>query len=71
MHMRLRGTQEAYKEKPRKMNQQTFFFFFIREPYVLFYWFLNVFDRFRPSEIMRKHAFAGRNTQHLWKVDNI
>ena len=32
---------------------------------VLFYSFLNVFDRFRPCERMRKHAFAGRNTQQL------
>ena len=26
--------------------------------------FLNVFYRFQPCERMRKHAFAGRNTQH-------
>ena len=31
---------------------------------VLFYSFYNDFDRFRPCERMRKHAFAGRNTQH-------
>ena len=29
----------------------------------LFKSFLNVFDRFWPCERMRKHAFAGRNTQ--------
>ena len=29
-----------------------------------FYKFLSVFDRFRPCECMRKHAFTGRNTQH-------
>ena len=27
--------------------------------------FLSVFDRFRPCERVRKHAFAGRNTQQL------
>ena len=27
---------------------------------------LNVFYRFRPCERMRKHDFAGRNTQHLY-----
>ena len=27
--------------------------------------FLNVFYRFQPCERMRKHAFAGRNTQHI------
>ena len=32
---------------------------------VLFYSFLNVFDRFRPCEPMRKHVFAGQNTQHM------
>ena len=30
---------------------------------VLFHSFYNDFDRFRPCERMRKHAFAGRNTQ--------
>ena len=28
-----------------------------------FSWLLNVFHRFRPCERMRKHVFAGRNTQ--------
>ena len=32
---------------------------------VLFSSFSNVFDRFRPCERMREHAFAGQNTQHL------
>ena len=32
---------------------------------VLFYWFLNVFDRFRPCKRMRKHALACRNTQQM------
>ena len=27
---------------------------------------MNDFDRFRPCERMRKHAFAGRNTQQAW-----
>ena len=31
---------------------------------VLFHSFYNDFDCFRPCEGMRKHAFAGRNTQH-------
>ena len=31
---------------------------------VLFSSFYYVFDRFRPCEHIRKHAFAGRNTQH-------
>ena len=35
---------------------------------VLFYSFLNDFDRFRPCERMRKHALAGQNTQHLFLV---
>ena len=30
--------------------------------------FSNVFHHFRPCERMRKHAFAGRNTQHLLLV---
>ena len=30
-----------------------------------FYSFLNVFDHFRPCECMRKHVFAGRNTQQV------
>ena len=30
---------------------------------VLFYSFYNDFNRFRPCERMRKHAFSGRNTQ--------
>ena len=32
---------------------------------VLFSGFLKVFHRFQPCERMRKHAFAGRNTQHV------
>ena len=37
---------------------------------VLFPWFLNVFDHFRPCEHMRKHAFAGWNTQQWneWEI---
>ena len=58
-------------------DQQTFFFVLLRfssrasrEPLVcvikkvLFYSFSSVFDCFRPCERMRKHGFAGRNTQH-------
>ena len=33
------------------------------EKRVLFFSFSSVFDRFRPFERMRKHAFAGPNTQ--------
>ena len=29
---------------------------------------MNDFDRFRPCERMRKHAFADRNTQHMFFV---
>ena len=29
-----------------------------------FYSFSSVFDPFRPCKHMRKHAFAGENTQH-------
>ena len=29
------------------------------------YSFSSVFDHFRPCELMRKHAFAGRNTQQV------
>ena len=32
--------------------------------------FSNVFHRFRPCQRMRKHAFAGRNTQQVWKQNN-
>ena len=32
--------------------------------------FLNVFCRFQPCERMRKHTFAGQNTQHLSLLKN-
>ena len=33
---------------------------------VVFCSFSYVFDRFRPCERLRKHAFAGQNTQQAW-----
>ena len=40
---------------------------------VLFSSFSNVFDHFRPCKRMRKHGFAGRNTQQredgdCWRI---
>ena len=32
------------------------------------YSFLKVFDCFQPCERMRKHAFVGRNTQHINQI---
>ena len=55
--MRMRGSCKAHEENPyheplvRMMEK------------VLFSLFSNVFHPFQPCERMRKHEFAGRNTQ--------
>ena len=66
------GCQPAFKSHSQSLTNKLFSsIFFMILTWTLhthdgkgtFSWFLNVFHRFRPCECMRKHAFAGQNTQ--------
>ena len=64
------GTQERHIRLTQEHEEKCSFLVFRGDSQMLvdtqiFWKFSSIFHCFRPCEHMRKHAFAGRNTQHV------